>query len=212
LNNSFNFKNKGITVLDTIVTVLMCIVLVLAVSRVVFSLMYFKVYVIGASMSGTIEGAAGENVSGGEYVYACRRNTPVRGDIIIIDTHKNVGTDTKNIIKRVIALGGDKVALKEGVLYLNGEIKEESYILPEHNTPSAPQNSFDEIEVPKGYMFCMGDNRNNSTDSRSQLYGCMPVSWTEGIVADWSLFLKKPITDFNTYFDFTLPKSFGVKK
>lgn len=205
---SLNYKTKSKTFFEVLVTVLLFIVLAVSVMRVALSLFYIRVYVIGSSMSGTIEGAANEKVAGGEYVYAFRSSSPNRGDIVIVKPENKKDT----IIKRVIALGGDRIELKQGVLYLNGEVKEEWYILPEHNTPTEPNNTFAELTVPAGCMFCMGDNRNVSSDSRSEFYGCMPVVWTEAIVADWSMALKKPITDFNTYFDFTLPDAFGIKK
>ncbi|MDE6074896.1 MAG: signal peptidase I, partial [Clostridia bacterium] len=141
---------------------------------------------------------------GGDYVYAFRTSNPKRGDIVVIET------DTKTIIKRVIALGGDTVELKEGVLYLNGEEVEESYVSEENNTPS--ENSYAQIVVPEGTMFCLGDNRDVSVDSRSETYGCMPVSWTAGVVADWSMSFKGAITSFNCFIDFTLPEMFGGKK
>ena len=53
----------------------------------------------------------------------------------------------------------------------------------------------------------MGDNRNNSIDSRSS-YGCMSVDSIIGIAAEWSLVLKDEVTALNTFFAFTLPEMF----
>lgn len=194
--------------LDTLLSILLCVILVAAVLRVAFGIAYFKVYVVGPSMSSTLVGAPNKDSKGGDYVYAFRSSNPKRGDIVVIDTKTNAKTHT--IIKRVIALGGDTVELKEGVLYLNGEVVDEAYVRDENNTPS--ENSYAQIVVPEGKMFCLGDNRDVSLDSRSETYGCMPVSWTAGVVADWSMSFKSAITAFNCFFDFTLPEMFGGKK
>ncbi|MDE6691584.1 MAG: signal peptidase I, partial [Clostridia bacterium] len=143
--------------------------------------------VIGSSMEGTLVD--------GDCVYAIRSSSPRRGDIVIIDT------DEKPIIKRVIALGGDTVELKAGVLYLNGEQVDEPYVDPVNNTASYSKNTFSVITVPEGKMFFMGDNRDDSNDSRSK-YGVMPVSSIMGIVADWSLSCKGAVTTFNNLFSF----------
>lgn len=195
-------KNKiGISkFIDAFFTVLLAILLCFVILRMAFAVAYIKVYVVGSSMSGTIEGAKSADVSGGEYVYAFKSCSPRRGDIVVINTN----TADKKIIKRVIGLGGDSIELKNGVLYINGKEKEENYVLPEHNDPNDKNNTFAQIIVPEGYMFCMGDNRNVSVDSRSDTYGCIPVNRTEGIVADWSMSLKGVITAINTFVDFKL--------
>lgn len=207
-NKSFNVKNRCVGVFDTLLSILLCVILVAAVLRVAFGIAYFKVYVVGPSMSSTLVGAPNKDSRGGDYVYAFRSSNPKRGDIVVIDTKTN--TNTKTIIKRVIALGGDTVELKEGVLYLNGEVVEEAYVRDENNTPS--KNSYAQIVVPEGKMFCLGDNRDVSADSRSETYGCMPVSWTAGVVADWSMSFKSTLTALNCFIDFTLPEMFGGKK
>lgn len=198
-NKYLNGRNRSLNIVSVIAGVLLWLLVIVAVLRMAFALIYFKVYVVGLSMSGTLIGAPSKDAEGGDYVYAFRDNKPRRGDIVVIET------DHKTIIKRVIALGGDTVKIIDGVLYLNGEVKSEPYVLAENNTPS--ENNFDEITVPEGKMFCMGDNRNVSIDSRSEIYGCMPVNWTVGIVANWSMSLKTSVTAFNTFIDFTVPAS-----
>lgn len=178
--NSFNLKNSGDTVFNTVIWTVLIIIIAFAVFRLFCVVNYFKVEVIGPSMEGTL--------FNGDYVYAIRSSSPRRGDIVIIQT------DDGRIIKRVIALGGDTVELKAGVLYVNGEKVDEPYIDPEHNTASYYVNSFKlEGPVPEGYMFFMGDNRDDSNDSRSK-YGVMPVSSVMGVVADWSMTFKGVIS------------------
>lgn len=63
-------------------------------------------------------------------------------------------------IKRVIGKEGDTLDFKDGYVYRNGIKLEETYVKEKMN------QDFNSITVPKGYIFVMGDNRNNSTDSR----------------------------------------------
>ncbi len=161
---------------------------------------YFKVYVIGPSMENTLIGAESGAEKGGQFVYANKYETPKRGDIIIINTGK------KTLIKRLIALGGDTVEIKSGVVFLNGEALIEDYVLEINNLEKANAPL---ITVPDGYMYCLGDNRDDSNDSRSEEYGCMPIGWTEGVVTAWSMKNKDIITSLNTFFEFTLPSAFN---
>ncbi|MCM1546267.1 MAG: signal peptidase I [Clostridiales bacterium] len=162
-----------------------------------FNISYFRVYVVGTSMEGTLTGAESKYTDGGDYLYAFRTSSPRRGDIVVIEN------GNEPIIKRLIALGGDTVELKAGVLYLNGDEVKEAYVDAANNTDAA-RNTYPETVVPEGYMFFLGDNRDVSVDSRSEKYGMLPVSKIMGVVANWSLSFKGAVTSFNTFFDFKL--------
>ena len=72
-------------------------------------------------------------------------------------------------VKRVVGLPGDTIEIKnDGHLYINGERQEEPYLLEELIIPG-----FDAYTVPEGCYFVMGDNRNNSLDSRSADVGAI---------------------------------------
>lgn len=83
----------------------------------------------------------------------------------------------RSYIKRVIAMPGEHVQIKEGKVFINGEELEENYLQPDVITESQILTDF---IVPDGYLFCMGDNRTQSTDCRE--FGCIPFEKIEGIV------------------------------
>jgi signal peptidase I len=83
---------------------------------------------------------------------------PQRGDIVIV--RPPIETD-KEYVKRLIGLPGDTIAVKSSKVYVNGTSLVEPYI------KAAPRSDFGPYTVPDNHYFLMGDNRNNSNDSRS---------------------------------------------
>ena len=88
----------------------------------------------------------------------------------------------RSYIKRVIALPGEHVQIKDGKVYINGTELEEPYLQPNVVTTvdAKNYNYFSEFTVPEGYVFAMGDNRSQSTDCRA--FGCVPVEKVESKV------------------------------
>ena len=80
-------------------------------------------------------------------------------------------------IKRVIAVEGDHVEIKDNTVFVNGIELEEEYLSDEVITES---QVFTNFIVPEGYIFAMGDNRTKSKDCRD--LGCVPLNKVEGIV------------------------------
>lgn len=82
-------------------------------------------------------------------------------------------------IKRVIALPGEHVEIKEGAVYINGEKLQEDYL--QDTVITEPQNSnLIDFTVPEGHIFAMGDNRLESMDCRK--FGCIPIEKIESKV------------------------------
>ena len=81
-------------------------------------------------------------------------------------------------IKRVIALEGDKVEIKDGKVYINNELLPEKYLAEGVKTEAT--GVFNNFIVPKGCIFLMGDNRSGSMDCRN--FGCIPVEKIESKV------------------------------
>jgi signal peptidase I len=93
-----------------------------------------------------------------------RLHPPQRGDIIILRPPTD---NSKDFIKRVIALPGEKLLIRDGIVYINGRKLDEPY-LPEAWTTlnNWPTNGSDGMVMPANEYFVMGDNRNRSQDSR----------------------------------------------
>lgn len=90
-------------------------------------------------------------------------------------------------IKRVIGVAGDRIQIGNGRVYVNGKELEEDYLQEGVNTKAVYYN---DLIVPEGCIYVMGDNRDESMDSRT--FGCIPLERVEGkvILRYW------PITNF----------------
>ena len=82
-------------------------------------------------------------------------------------------------IKRVIALPGEHVEIKNGAVYINGEKLQEDY-LQDGIVTDVDDAGFSDFIVPENCVFAMGDNRNHSTDCRA--FGCIPLEKIESKV------------------------------
>ena len=94
-------------------------------------------------------------------------------------------------IKRVIALPGEHVEIKDGKIYINGEALQEDY-LQENVVTEAKSQYLTDFTVPEGYIFAVGDNREYSSDCRQ--FGCIPIEKIESKV--WIRFW--PLNVFGT--------------
>lgn len=97
--------------------------------------------------------------------------SPKKNDIVVIKYPADI---RERIIKRVIAVGGDKVKINDNITYINGKAINEYY----KNSDS--MKNYDEVLVPQDSIFVLGDNRNFSKDSRSSDIGFVKLNLVEG--------------------------------
>ena len=149
-------------------------VALIAAILLIFSLLFRIVVVSGPSMNNTL--------IDGDWLLLLSNviyREPERGDIIVAS--KDSFDEGAPIIKRVIATEGQTVDIDfvKGEVYVDGQLLDEPYIAePTHTTEGV---SFP-ILVPKGKLFVMGDNRNESSDSRSPMVGCVDERYVLGVV------------------------------
>ena len=131
------------------------IIFVLVFVLVVNNFLIINAKIPSPSMEDTI--MTGDRVFGNRLAYLF--GDPQRFDIVIF---KYPDDESQLFIKRIIGLPGDKVEIIDGKVYINDSETplEDSYV------PETPLGSFGPYEVPENCYFMMGDNRNNSKDSR----------------------------------------------
>ncbi|TAM91626.1 MAG: signal peptidase I [Jatrophihabitans sp.] len=158
---------------------LLVTVLIVAVTAALLrSFVVAPYYIPSGSMEPTLHGCAGCN---NDHVLvdklSYRMHAIHRGDIVVFTRPSTWQVPERVLIKRVVAVGGDTVALQDGRLSVNGEPVDEPYV----NRACPPVTSLTEaprpgvvttVHVPAHEVFVMGDNRCNSADSRA--YGPVP--------------------------------------
>ncbi len=133
---------------------------------VLFFTFFFRIAgVKGGSMEPTLH-------NGERLVLATHFYEPAHGDIVVISRYTE-----EPLIKRVIGVAGDTIRIDtvSGIVYRNGEPLEERYI----SAPTDRKEMEEEVSVPAGYIFVLGDNRPVSKDSRSESVGLVD---TESVV------------------------------
>lgn len=121
----------------------------------------------GPSMRPTLENH--ERLFVNKFIYNFR--APERGEVLVFRYPKDPSRD---FIKRAIAIPGDTIEIKEGRVFVNQQLQNETYIL------SKTRGSYPLATVPEGHVFVMGDNRNNSEDSRFSDVGFVPFEMLKG--------------------------------
>lgn len=149
------------------------IVVILAVMVMVYLFIMSPQEINGASMEPTFYN--GEYILTNKVLYKFR--APKRGDVVIFKSPRNKEID---YIKRVIGIAGDTVKLEDNTFFVNSSPIAEPYL---RDDVIVFGGSFldegDEIVVPEGQLFVVGDNRPHSADSRE--FGSIPIEDVIGV-------------------------------
>lgn len=165
-----------------LISVLMASFVILAVC---FSFVFRPVRVKGSSMTNTLQE--------GDWLITTEKQEYVYGDIVVI-TQPNYFNEP--LIKRVIATGGQTIDIdyETSKVWVDGVVLDEPYTRDDYILQGFGDCEFP-FTVPDGYLFCMGDNRNGSTDSRSSLVG--PID--ERYILGKAMFRIMPFNDMDIY-------------
>jgi signal peptidase I len=157
------YNNKQSQTKELLKTIVLAVVVALCVRMFVL-----EIYLVdGTSMVPTLEDS--EYLFVNKFIYRFRQ--PKVGEIIVF---KFAGDKRKDFIKRVIAVGGQTVEIKNGQVFVDGEETNEPFI------SELTLGHFGPVKVPEGKYFVLGDNRNHSSDSRFPEVGFIDPKTIEG--------------------------------
>ena len=162
---------------DWIVSIVVAVALAMFIRTFIVEL-----YVVdGPSMRPTLESE--ERLVVNKFIYRFR--PPEKGEVLVFQYPRDPSRD---FIKRVIATPGDTIEIREGRVLVNDQLLTEDYILEK------TRSEYPKSTVPEGRVFVMGDNRNNSEDSRFADVGFVPYDLIKGkaILVFW------PISQYKT--------------
>lgn len=150
-------SEKGYIIKELMESIIVAVVLALVIRYFLFQ----PFYIPSGSMEPTLK--VGDKIIVNKLLY--RFSSPKRGDIMVFKYPVNPERD---FIKRVIGLPGETIEIKNSKVYIDGKILEQPFLPPDlkYNRNLAP------TKIGENQYFMLGDNRNNSEDSR--FWGSLP--------------------------------------
>jgi signal peptidase I len=147
-------------------TIVFAIVLAVVFRTYIFS----PAYAMSVSMEPTLHEGQILIISKVNYLVG----EPKRGDIVVIDSEQDK-LEHLNLIKRVVGLPGETVEIKDNKVYIDEKVLE-----PDFTLSPTPDFGFVKTTIPEGKYMVMGDNRENSRDSRFKSVGFIDRDYLEG--------------------------------
>lgn len=157
-------KEKSRGIVGEILSFLLYVAVVVGITFLIIHYVGQRTYVSGSSMENTL--SDGDNLIVDKITY--RFSDPKRYDIIVFPYQYEENT---YFIKRIIGLPGETVQIVDGTIYIDGEALQESYgreVMKNSGLAAAP------VTLGEDEYFVLGDNRNDSTDSRDPSVGKIP--------------------------------------
>ncbi len=157
-------KEKSRGIVGEILSFLLYVVVVVGITFLIIHYVGQRTYVSGSSMENTL--SDGDNLIVDKITY--RFSDPKRYDIIVFPYQYEENT---YFIKRIIGLPGETVQIVDGTIYIDGEALQESYgreVMKNSGLAADP------VTLGEDEYFVLGDNRNDSTDSRDPSVGKIP--------------------------------------
>lgn len=184
--SELTFKDKLYINIYDIASVLVVAVVTI---MVLFTFVFRIVFVDGGSMLPTLR-------DGDMLVVSAYDKEPEYGQVVIVTQPNSFGDP---IVKRIIATENQTVYIdfSKGDVFVDGVLLNEPYI---NNLTINPEDMTGPVTVPEGHVFVMGDNRQGSTDSRSNMIGLIREEYILGVVK-YKVLNQDELTKKSTMYD-----------
>ena len=185
-----------------------------AILVAVFLALFIRAFVVQAfkipsgSMLPTLQ--IGDHLLVNKFIYGVKNpftgsvwipvGQPHHGDVVVFRFPKDKSVD---YIKRVVGVGGDTIQIKDKKVFVNDQLVEEPHAQYTTNfimsPDEGPRDNFGPVKVPEGDIFVMGDNRDNSYDSRFWGFVDQREILGKASIIYWSWDIDKPFFSFSRF-------------